>query len=115
MAYFYQEHGNVERAIQFYHTIIQNIDSLNKNVYFNLGYFQMEYKKNYRQAATEYTKAINLDLNYAEAFLNRGYCFEMLGDFSRAAVDYNASLQIIPNYELAVKALNRLDAKRKVK
>lgn len=115
MAYFYQEYGDVEKAIQTYHLILQDIDSLNKNIYFNLGYIQMEFKKDYRQAAKEYTKAINLDLNYAEAFLNRGFCFEMLGDFSRAAVDYNASLQIIPNYELAVQALNRLDKKRKLK
>ena len=58
-----------------------------------------------------FSKAINADPKYAEAYFARGVCFEELKDPVSAKADYKACLDITPNYEPAVEALNNLEKK----
>ncbi|MEH2404209.1 MAG: tetratricopeptide repeat protein [Nostoc sp.] len=55
-------------------------------------------QKDYRGAITNYSEAIRLNPNYAEAYLNRGYTRSDLGDKQGAIADYNQALQINPKY-----------------
>ncbi|MFM6045103.1 MAG: tetratricopeptide repeat protein [Dolichospermum sp.] len=52
----------------------------------------------YKVAIAEYTQAIKIDPNYAEAYYNRGKSREKLGDYEGAIVDYTQVIKIDPNY-----------------
>ena len=54
------------------------------NDYFSQGYFD--------QAIIEYTKAIDIDPNYAKAYDNRGVAYAKEGSFSRAIADFTMAI-----------------------
>ena len=62
-------------------------------------------------AIADYTRAIELDANFALAYLNRGIAHEQRGDTSAAAKDYRQSLAIDPAAEAAQGRLKRLQSK----
>ena len=104
---YYQNHDQLDRAIATYNRIVE-LDPKSPLAQFNLGYCYLIYKKEYPKATTYYTRAIELVPEYYEAFVNRGLAYEEMGDFSNARSDYNKALELKPNYELAIKGLNRL-------
>ena len=53
--------------------------------------------------------AINIDKNYAEAYYNRGYTYELMNDFDNARKDYKMAMQIKTNYQKAIEGMNRLE------
>ncbi|MBT6687092.1 MAG: tetratricopeptide repeat protein [Bacteroidetes bacterium] len=109
LAMFYQNQRQLEKAINEYEYIIENIDSANFSVYFNIGYINLEYFKNYDFAIEYFSKAISYKNNYIDAIYNRGLCYEYMKDYIKSKEDYNLVLQYYPNYENAVEALNRID------
>lgn len=109
LAMFYQENKKEKNAIDEYNLIINTIDSTYIFAWYNIGYVNLEYLKNYKEAIKYFTKTLQIDSTYIEAYYNRGYCYEKLHDFKKAKEAYMKCKQIIPNYELAVKGLNRLD------
>jgi tetratricopeptide (TPR) repeat protein len=54
--------------------------------------------KDFRGALADYTEAIRLNPNYADAYYHRGNAFYKLGDKQKAVNDYNQVLKINPNY-----------------
>ncbi|BCL34725.1 serine protease [Nostoc sp. MS1] len=52
-------------------------------------------------AIADYTKAISLNRNYADAYNNRGVVRYKLGDYKGAIADYTQALKINPNFDLA--------------
>jgi tetratricopeptide (TPR) repeat protein len=106
-ALWYQEHDDLDRAMQDYTSIVQ-INPRNKNAHFNMGYLHYTYLKVYDQAIKHYSDAIAVDSSYAEAFYNRGLCYEALGDVAAAAADYAHALSIRPGYQLAQEGLTRV-------
>ena len=52
------------------------------------------------------------DARYAEAYMNRGYCNEMIRNTEEAKTDYKMVLTLKPNFDKAVEGLNRIDAKK---
>lgn len=101
-----QEMGDYNEAIETYHTIL----SINpyKEPFFNLGYIHQEYLKTYEVAIENYTKAIDLEPTYFEAYYNRGVCYELLNKNKLAEVDFRAALKINPTYDYAALALDRI-------
>jgi tetratricopeptide (TPR) repeat protein len=105
---FYQENEQPEKALETYKRMII-LDSTNKLPFYNSGYVNLVYMKKFKEGAELFSKAIKLDPKYIEAYFNRGYCYELSGDFVKARLDYEKALKITPNYPNAIEGLNRLD------
>jgi tetratricopeptide (TPR) repeat protein len=58
-------------------------------------------QKDFRGAIADYTEAIRLNPNYAEAYNDRGAARYDLGDKQGAIADYNTAIKINPNYAYA--------------
>lgn len=88
-------------------------DSLLDPPLFNLGVLYLENSDDYVTAISWFTKAIACDTaNYA-AYYNRGCAYEAMGNLRLAEADFRHCLQLSPNYELAVTALNEVIDKRR--
>jgi len=105
---FYQDNGFLNEALSSYTNLLL-IDSTYKFAHYNMGYIHLVYLKMYKEAIKYFNKAIKFAPDYYEAYYNRGYCFELLGDILNARKDYKKALEIKNNYEMAIEGLNRLD------
>jgi tetratricopeptide (TPR) repeat protein len=104
---WYQDHNQLDKAIQDYTSIIQ-LNPNNRNAHFNLGYIHQIYLNIFPEAIKHYGRAIEVDPRYAEAFYNRGLCFEAVGNLDAAESDYKSALMIRPVYPAAELGLNRV-------
>jgi len=100
-----QDLEKTDDAVALYNQILK-IDSLHTFSLYNLGAIELEVKKNPKTALGYFTRAINADPKYAEAYFARGVCYQELKDKNNAYADYNMCLQLKPNYGPAVEALN---------
>ncbi|ABM78777.1 tetratricopeptide repeat protein [Prochlorococcus marinus] len=64
-------------------------------VFFNRGYAKDELK-DYQGAIADYTKAIAINPQYADAYNNRGIAKRKSGDYQGAIADYNKAIEINP-------------------
>ena len=55
----------------------------------------------HQRAIQEYDRAIQLDPDYVDAYLNRGFTYKKLDQYQRAIQDYDKAIQIDPNYAYA--------------
>lgn len=69
------------------------------NKYFTLGFSRFE-EKDYIKAIDYYTRVINLNPLYKEAYYNRGLACYNLGHFKRAINDFNKSTEIDKEYSI---------------
>jgi tetratricopeptide (TPR) repeat protein len=105
---FYQETGQYEKAIDTY-AILGKVDTTFRNAPYNTGYIYLVYLNDFKKAIIFFSQALRRDPEYAEAYYNRGYAYELSGQIEKAYSDYKSSLRLVPNYQKAVDALNRLD------
>jgi len=105
----YQDLGELALAKEQYQNLIF-IDPRSYPAYNNLGYIAFYYEDNYGEAVRYYSKAIEINPNYDQAWFNRGLAYEYMDEFQKAREDYLQCLLINPNYESAIKGLNNLDA-----
>ena len=110
LAMFQQENGKADEATKAYKSIL-SINPSYKEAYFNLGYIQLEIKKNYPEALKYFSDAIKTDNEFAEAYYNRGYTYELMKEFESARADYKKARDLKVNYQKAIDGLNRLDKK----
>jgi tetratricopeptide (TPR) repeat protein len=73
-----------------------------------MGAIELDVNKDVNKALAYFTKAINAEPKYAEAYYARGVCYQQLKDKNNAYSDFNMCLQLKPNYEPAVESLNKL-------
>lgn len=107
LAMFYQETGELNRALETYSTIL-SIDPNYKNAHFNIGYINFNFLKNYNEALKHFDNAVKADANYFQAVYMRGLCYETLGDVQRAKAEYTHALKINPGYQMALDGMNRV-------
>lgn len=105
-----QDLSKYDESTSLYKTLLK-VDSLHAFSLYNLGAIDLEVNKNAKNALAYFSKAINADPKYAEAYFARGVCYQELKDINNAKADYQMCLQLKPNYEPAVEALNSLGAK----
>ncbi len=104
----YQEQEIIPKAIETYEKLLL-IAPGHKEANYNLGYLNLVYIQDFEKAIQYFDQAVRLDPKYTDAYFNRGYSYELAGDFQSARKDYQKALEITPNYERAILGLNRLD------
>ena len=57
--------------------------------------------RNYEQAIYDYTRAIQLDQNYAEAYNNRSAAHLMMENYGQAVLDCNRAVELAPDFVAA--------------
>ncbi len=102
-----QDLNKIDEAIKEYENIISK-DQNCYNCYYNLGAIYLEVKKDNKKALEKFTKAIELNPNYTEAYFARGFTYSKLKDKENAKADYSMCLKIQPNYDAAIQGLNSL-------
>lgn len=110
IAMFYQDIEDFDRALEQYKMILQT-DPKHKNANHNIGWILMEVKKNYTEAIRYFTASIKIDPQFENAIYNRGVANEYSKKYDEALVDYRTTLKINPSYDLALKAVKRLEKK----
>lgn len=113
----HKEHNDFYKAIEIFDTIIA-IDSTFEVAYFDKGTTLLDlcFDNNSKtkndsllnEALDLFNEAINLNANYVPARYNKGLCYEELGNKEKAKKEYEKVLELEPNYDLAVKGMNRL-------
>ena len=68
--------------------------------YFYAGVAKYKFKDHYG-AIADYTKAIELDTSYTNAYHNRGLAKNKLKDYYGAIADYSKAIELDPNYTYA--------------
>ncbi len=74
--------------------------------YFDQGNYDYD-TGNCSKAITEYTQAVKLDPNYAQAYNNRAYTYMRLRDYASALPDLDKAISLKPDYIQAL--MNRAD------
>ena len=66
--------------------------------YFYNGYNKLKLKQDYYGAIQDFTKAIELNPNFAASYYNRGWTKQKLTDYYGAVEDYTKSIELNPDY-----------------
>ena len=105
---YYQEHNQFAKAINSFSRLIELYPE-NKRTYYNIGYIYLVEHEDFENARIMFEKCIELSPGFVEAVYNLGRTMEAMGDYTGAYEQYKRSLELLPNYPLAVQGLNRLD------
>jgi len=108
----YQDLGELELAKEQYHNLIA-IDPNSYPAYNNLGYIALVFEDNYEEAVRCFSKAVEFNPQYDQAWCNRGIAYFYLQEWQKARADFLQSLKINPNNEGAINELDRLDKMKK--
>ena len=60
-------------------------------------------------AVNNFADAIYSNPSFFESYYARGICFETLGNIAQAEVDYKRAIEINPEYNFAIDALEKLN------
>ncbi len=102
-----QDFGKYDEALSAYEQLIKQHPDC-EHCYYNLGAICLQVKKDPKKALDYFSKAIEIDPNYADAYFARGFTYVQLNDKESAKADYNMCLKIKPNYTEAIIQLRTL-------
>ncbi len=105
---FYQQNEEFDNAIRNYENLLTIYPDYIE-AYYNLGYINLVYLKDFPLAIRYFSDAIDRNTKYVDAWFNRGYCYELSNNYTEARKDYKKCLQLDPTYDRAIEGLNRLD------
>ena len=111
MGFYFQQNGAIDSALYHYNYIIDEIDFMHYGAHYNKGFIALVYQKDYETAIDQFSQALSVDSTAHKAYYNRGYAYELMGEFDKAREDYKHALRVKENYELAIRGLNSLDQK----
>lgn len=106
LGFYYQEVGEYKKAIETYKETLAIKEY--REPYFNLGYIHQEYLSAYEEAIGFYTKAIEIEPKYIDAYYNRGLCYEKMKNKAKAKADFQEVLKLNPTHTFAAIALERV-------
>jgi len=102
-----QDLGRSDEALGEYEKILsKNKDCA--NCLYNMGAIYFGMKKDNKKALEYFTKAIEVNPNYLEAYFARGFTYAKLKDKASAKADYEMCIKLEPNYPPAIEGLNQL-------
>ncbi len=105
---FYQDRKEYELAKKEYrNTILHN--RLYLDAYFNMGYVLMQ-QDSLDKALRQYELIASIDQTNAEAYYNKGLCYELMGKKQEAIKEYKQALVFEEGYDMPKEGLKRLGA-----
>ncbi len=104
---FYQDMDSISKAEAMYRNILALVPS-HKSASYNLAYL-MFLKGEYNEAIKYFSKAIEANHLYAEAWLGRALSYEKLGQAENAIENYRQALKLDSTMVEAREALERLE------
>lgn len=107
LALYLQSHGGPEEAVKHYDTLLM-MQPNNYMVLYNLGYVNFIYLGNNEIALDYFSRSLEANPNYLDAYYNKGRVLEQMGKYTQAEDIYKDILKRHPNYQLAIDALNRI-------
>ncbi len=105
---YLQDSERYDRAMDRYDQILA-IDDRSFPAYFNQGYLLLVHADKYTEAAEKFTKAIEYNPTYIEAFHNRGLSYKNLGKYDLARADFSKALDLNPDLTQTAIELSELD------
>ncbi|MCX7696357.1 MAG: tetratricopeptide repeat protein [Bacteroidales bacterium] len=102
-----QETFRFEEAMKQYEAIL-SIQPNNKYAWYNMGYIQLVYLKNFEKAIFFFNKVLEIDSLYVDALYNRGLSYQMLGNRDLAKQDYQKVLRLVENHPKAIERMNEI-------
>lgn len=106
---FWQNQDNYTEAKKVFQRII-GIDRTYPKSYYNIAWMLLQ-EDSTEKASRFFSMAIQEKPDYAEAYYNRGLCYEIMGDIKKARDDYNQALVFNPDMPACQTALKRLPSK----
>jgi tetratricopeptide (TPR) repeat protein len=88
---------NYRTPMTYYNLAVQNNPS-SAIALFNRGATRMNFEKDYPGAIRDYEKTMLLFPDYAESYINRGFCREQLKDEKGALADYEKAARLKPGW-----------------
>lgn len=110
----YQDKEDADKALSCYSRMLK-LEPDNKLALYNSGYVKLVLQDNYTSGIDFFNRAIGADSAFADAYFNRGYCYELIGDLPKASADYQKVLKLRVNDPKAVQGINRLEKKQRGK
>ena len=102
-----QNNGHDSVAMVCYERI-KELDAMNPLPWYNIGYIKLEHIGDPNGAKADFSKAIDLNTNYADAWYSRGVAMERTQQPDSAAANYQICLTIEPAHTQAAMAVDRL-------
>ena len=104
--------GNTEDAKTLYRKLSDDEDRYYKaRGYFHLGHIKQRLENEVDSALFFYSKAIDTQKDYVEAYHNRGMCYELKGNIYSARDEYLNALKYDKTFQLSIDAYNKLSKK----
>lgn len=108
-AFAQESFGKTAEALANY----RKLSTIGDNFYesrgnFHLGHLKQRTTNEVDSALYFYSKAIDLDKEYVEAYHNRGMCYELKKDNQSAKQEYLEALKYNKEFQLSIDAYNRL-------
>lgn len=107
LAMYLQEHGEPEEALLHYDTLLIEQPE-NFMVIYNKAYVYFIYLHDNEKALELFSRSYELNPDYIDALFNKGRVLEQMGKYADAIDIYKEVLNRQNDYELAIKAINRI-------
>ena len=94
--------SKTQQVVEEQKRVVAEQNPVDEKVLSAQGWFEWAYKAvEPEEKIRLYTKAIELDPNFAYAYNNRGYSYDDLKEYRKAIIDFNNALEIEPAYSIA--------------
>ena len=107
LALHYQDINQVDKAEELYKQIL-DINANQKNAWHNRAYIQLFTYGDYTQAIEYFTRAIQCDSTFVEAWVNRGCAYELAGDLTHALDDFHTANELDHTFQPAIDGIKRI-------
>ncbi|MFK7757878.1 MAG: tetratricopeptide repeat protein [Flavobacteriales bacterium] len=105
---YLQNSERFDRAMKRYDEILA-IDDQSFPAYFNQGYLLLVHADMYPEAVEKFTKALEHNPDYIEAYHNRGLSYKNMGKYELARADFSKVLELNPDLTQTAIELSELD------
>lgn len=107
LAMYFQDLNQMDKAEETYKQIL-DINANHKDAWHNRGYIELFTYGDYPKAIEYFTRAIQCDSTFAEAWVNRGCAYELSGNRQQARDDFRAALDLDHTFQPAIDGIKRV-------